>query len=614
MDNLKTTLNPQSGQEYPAAGRPKRFRPRRRKRKLIACLFAAIFPGLGHLYLKLFLKGALLIYLMLLDASALIYFSSVRTGINVPFLILLGLMIPCIYFYSVYDVLQSTDVINARIRRAGAEEDKQETASQDERAGSGLGRGILSGMLLLLGGAILLLLRQKPPWLEGFIQWSAGYVVSVALLLTGIYLIWRECRRRLIRTGRFTAAALLIMLGVLLFTDRYSGQDLILFLPKWWPVVLMLGAAEHIAVLIWNRRQTARPDRRLRVDMKGLILSVFACVSVFTVTQQDHYLHLWNRVSLDLAATGSDFSGEEGFHAEKPGMEIPIDLDTEQVIVNSVNGKIDIKRAEIEGVQVRATVWVDQVSEEEAEKIAEKTLIETSVGKSLDITVKDQTYGASGKRHPRVNVTVLLPQNRFLDVDVSTSSGDIALTGVQAMKQIKLQTGNGDLRLWSVIGDVSAKTLNGDAELFRIFGDADIDTQGGNVKVKGISGDTSLSTLVGDISLVNAQGEIKANTKNGNIQIDGVPETLQAESLNGKILIRSGEIGGDWNVYSAVGEMQLEIPETGDYTLAGSSGYGDIETDLPFFVENKEIKGVTGTGEHKLSVDGNSSLIVMKDQ
>lgn len=614
MDSLKTTVNLRPGQGPPTAGRPKRFRPRRRKRKLIACLLAAIFPGMGHLYLKLFLKGALLIYLMLLDASALIFFSSVRSGINVPFLILLGLMIPCIYFYSVYDVLQSTDAINARIKRPGAEDVTLDSAGQDTQPGSGIGKGILSGVLLLLGGAAILLLRQKPPWLEGFIQWSAGYAVSAAMLVTGGFLIWRECRRRLIRTGRFTAAVLLMTVGGLLFTDRYSGKDLILFLPKWWPVVLMLGAAEHIAVLIWNRRQTVRPGRRLRVDMKGLILSVFACVSVFAVTQQDHYLHLWNRVSLDLAATGADFSGEEGFRADKPGMEIPIDLGTEQVAINGINGKIDIKRAEIEGVQVRATVWVDQIAEEEAEKIAEKTVIDTSVGKTLDITVKDQTYGASGKRHPRVNMTVLLPENRFLDIDVSTSSGDIVLTGVQAMKQIKLQTGNGDLRLWSVIGDVSAKTLNGDAELFRIFGDAAIDTQGGNIKVKGISGDTSLSTLVGDVSLVNAQGKIQANTKNGNIQIDGVPETLRAESLNGKILIRTGEIGGDWDVYSAVGEMQLEIPETGDYTLAGSSGYGDIETDLPFIVENKEIKGFTGSGEYKLNVDGNSSLSVMKHQ
>ncbi|WP_410772300.1 DUF4097 family beta strand repeat-containing protein [Fontibacillus sp. BL9] len=609
---LKTPVKLQNRQALQLAARTKGFQPRRRKRKFIACLLSAIFPGLGHLYLKMFLKGAALIYFILLDSSALIYFSSVRGGINVPLLILLGLLIPSTYFYSIYDVLQSTDVINAKLKRAGTENEGKESVSKGGVPGSGVARGVLAGLLLMFGGAVIFLFRQKPPWLEGFIAWSSGYAVSAFLILTGLIFMWRECRRRFLRTGRFTASFLIIAVGVLLLIDRISGQDLILLLRKWWPLILVLGGVEHILVLIRNRRHTLRPERRLRVDMKGLLLSVCIGVSVFAVTQQDHYLHLWNRVSLDLAASGSDFGSEEGFHTEKPSLEVPIDLDTEQIKIDGVNGNIDIRRAEIEGVAIHATVWVDQIPMEEAEEVAEKTTVDTSIGKTLAVTVKDQTYSASGKRHPRVNLTIILPENRFLDIDISTSSGSITLTGVRALKQIKLQTGNGNLRMWDVVGDVSAKTLNGDAELYRVFGDVGVDTQGGNLKAKGISGDASLSTMVGDISLVNAEGDIKANTKNGNVKIDGVAAGLQAESLNGKIQISTKEIGGDWSVYSAVGEMQLEIPDTGDYTLEGSSGYGDIRTDLPFIVENKEINGVSGSGEYQIKVDGNSNLIVTK--
>lgn len=589
------------------------FRPRRRKRKFIACFLGAIFPGLGHLYLKMFAKGAALIYGVLLDASALIYFSSVRSGINVPFLILLGLMIPVIYFYSIYDVLQSTDVVNARAKRAqtGAEE----AVPEGRKAGkgySGIRRGVVAGGLLVAGGAVLFLFRQKPPWLEGFIQWSAGYVVSIAFILAGCWLIGRESRRRLIRTGRFTASALLIAVGVLLFIDRMNGWDLLLLLPRWWPVVLIASGVEYMAVLIRNRRHTERPERRMRVDIKGMAVAVFLGFSVFAVTQQDHYLHLWNRVSLDLATAGSEFSMEEGFREERPVIEVPIDLDTEQIHINGINGNIEVKRAEIEGIQIRSTVWVDQIQAEEAEKIAEKTTIDTSVGKSLAITVKDLTYGESGRRHPRVNLTVILPENRFLDLDINTSSGNVVLTRVQALKSIKLQTGNGNLRLWDVVGNVSAKTLNGNAELYRIFGDVSVDTQGGSLKANGINGNASLSTLVGDISLVHAEAEIKTSTKNGNITIDGVPLNLEAESLNGKIHVSTDMVGGDWSVYSAVGEMRIEIPETGNYTFEGSSGYGNIETDLPFYIENKEMKGTIGSGEYQIKVDGNSDLIVTK--
>lgn len=56
--------------------------------------------------------------LVLLDLSAVLYFSSIGIQINVPLLILLALCIPVIYFYNVYDVLQSADWVMMRRRRA----------------------------------------------------------------------------------------------------------------------------------------------------------------------------------------------------------------------------------------------------------------------------------------------------------------------------------------------------------------------------------------------------------------------------------------------------------------------------------------------------------------
>lgn len=101
----------------PMQGRPKGYQPRRRKRKLIAGLLSALFPGMGHLYLRSYLRGLCFMYFVLIDASALIYFSSVRMAMNVPLLIWLGLFIPAAYFFSIYDVLQSTDVHNARLKK-----------------------------------------------------------------------------------------------------------------------------------------------------------------------------------------------------------------------------------------------------------------------------------------------------------------------------------------------------------------------------------------------------------------------------------------------------------------------------------------------------------------
>ncbi|GGH38793.1 DUF4097 family beta strand repeat-containing protein [Paenibacillus segetis] len=585
------------------------FKPRRRKRKFIACLLSALFPGLGHLYLRMFMKGVGFIYFTILDGSALIYFSSVRMGINIPLLLLLGLLIPVAYFYSIYDVLQSTDVINIRIKRENEDDTSRKMIAASD---PGLERTVSSATLLIGGGLIAFLFRQKPVWFQSFIQAGAGYFVAVLLMLTGLFLIFREGRRRFFRTGRFTASTLLITVGVILINDIITGRDNMLLLLDWWPLILVLIGVEHVLVLLWNRRNTPRPGRRMRVDVRGLFLSIFMAFSVFAVTQQDHYMHLWKRVSLDFASAGADYSAEEGYFMNKVPLEVPIDLDTKKVVIDGINGNIDVKRAEIEGVIIKAAVWVDQIPDQDAKTIAEETFVDVSEGQTLNLTVKDKVYGTSGKRHPRTNLTIILPENRFLDLDISTSSGGISLTGTQAMSQFKLQTGNGNLKLWDVVGDVSAKTLNGDVDLYRVFGNATVDTQGGNMKGRGISGNVELSTLVGSISLVGSQADINVSTKNGNIQVDGALNALRAESLNGKISISSRFVGGDWGVYSAVGEMYLKIPEYADYTLDGSSGYGNIATDLPFLVENKEIKGIMGTGEHLIKVEGNSNLVVNK--
>ncbi|WHX48400.1 DUF4097 family beta strand repeat-containing protein [Paenibacillus woosongensis] len=585
-------------------GKIRRYRPRRLKRKFMACMLSALLPGLGHLYLRMFWRGIAIIYFLILDASALIYFSSVRMTINIPFLFLLGILIPMMYFYSIYDVLQSTDVVNARVR--------SETTQREEAAGAKehVWKGILSGLLLMAGGGLIFLLSQKPPWLAAVIQASAGYAAAVLLILSGAALIVREGRRRRFRTGRMTASLLLIGIGIILLVDVATGSNFMLHLLKWWPLLFVVAGLEQIYVFLWNRRKTAYPLRLLRVDLKGLLLSLFVAFSVFAVTQQDHYMHLWNRVSLDLTAAGTDFSAEEGYSLIKDQLEIPIDLSTEQIVLNGINGNIDVRRAEIEGIRVESTVWVDQLPAEEAKLVAEETELQVTEGKTLTLNVKDKVYGASGKRHPRMNMTVFLPENRFLDIDISTSNGKIKMSGIRALKQIKLQTGNGDLKLWDVNGDVTAKTLNGDAEMYRIFGNVSVDTQGGNMMGNMITGQVSMSTLVGNIALMNVDDDIHAATKNGNIVIHGVAAALKAESLNGKIQIESPQIEGDWNVYSAVGEMTITIPEEGDYTLEGSSGYGDIITELPFSVDNKTIHGIVGSGEYLVKVEGNSNLYV----
>ncbi|GIO34190.1 hypothetical protein J2TS6_53310 [Paenibacillus albilobatus] len=159
-----------------------------RKRKFMAGLLAAVCPGLGHIYLGLYRKGIAFIFTLLLDASALLYFSSIGMQINVPLLILLALVIPVTYFYNVYDVLQSADyVILHKVRNSGQEVRE----ASPYRNPFTVERSSFFGIMLIAGGALMFLFYQKPRWLKIYLEDYGKVMVAALLVAAGL---WAGCR------------------------------------------------------------------------------------------------------------------------------------------------------------------------------------------------------------------------------------------------------------------------------------------------------------------------------------------------------------------------------------------------------------------------------------
>ncbi|GJM76664.1 hypothetical protein HMSSN036_88800 [Paenibacillus macerans] len=89
------------------------------------------------------------------------------------------------------------------------------------------------------------------------IQYGAEYIVSAALIMTALIMMVREGRRRYWRSGRLTAAALLLSVAVLLLLDKFTGLDDMLLLRKWWPLLFVFWGLEHILALVWNFRKSS---------------------------------------------------------------------------------------------------------------------------------------------------------------------------------------------------------------------------------------------------------------------------------------------------------------------------------------------------------------------
>ena len=583
-----------------------------RKYKFTAALLAALLPGLGHIYLGMFRKGVSFIFVLILDISALLYFTSIGMHINVPLLILLGLIIPITYFYNLFDVLQAADFTIIRYTEETEKSDGSKRVRRNPFAGE---KGVSFGILLVLGGTLLILFHQKPVWLGDFIELHGKVTVAIGLVVLGMGLWIREMlslkKKHNIRVGSYTAALLLMVTGALLTIDEVQGSEYMLLLLKWWPLLAVIWGLEFIIIYIFAKGSSRVKETSLRLDLKGLSLTILLTASVFIVSQQAHYLYLWNKVSLNLTASSVDYSEQEGAYFKKEVVDIPVTIDSENVVINNINGNIRLHREPIDNIQISTEVWVDQIEGPEVDAIFAQSVLEINEGPTLDIQTNGKAYGQSGKRQPRMNLTIALPENRRFNYDLRTMNGNIILDDVEAIEDIKLESANGRLEIKNVLGNIQGKTFNGIVRIINLAGNADITSSQGNMEATDTSGTLRLSTQVGNITVIRAGGDVDIRTKNGNMYVSQPFVNLKAESLNGSINVYTHQIGGNWDIYSAVGMMGLNLPLEGNYKLSGSIAFGDIHNSIPAFtVYNKKIWGTIGEGDYTIRIEGNSDLNV----
>ncbi|AKG37848.1 protein liaG [Paenibacillus durus ATCC 35681] len=422
-------------------------------------------------------------------------------------------------------------------------------------------------------------------------------------------------RRQEDRIGRYTASFLLIGVGILLFRDWQWGTDNLLLLLKWWPALPVLWGLEYLSHFFISRWSgTAATGSRFRLDFRGLLPAILLSASVFIVSEQEHYLHLWNKVSLNLTAAAVDYGEAKGSKFQKPVLTVPVELKSAKLAVDAINGDIVVHRSPIDQIEVTSTVWVDQLEGARAEAISDQSFIEVTEGATINLTTKGKAYGESGKRQPRVDLDIALPENRRFNLEIRTMNGGITLQNTEAIQDISLETGNGSIILHKVFGNIKGKTHNGEVKVREIEGDVDLSTNGGDMRAWDVTGALKLSTAVGNISADRSGTDIDVSTKNGNVAVNEARSSVTAQSLNGIIDIRSPYVQGDWNIYSAVGDINLHLPAEGSYSLKGSSSYGDIISDIPgLVIDKKTISGKVGIGEYKVEVEGNSNLNVIEN-
>ncbi|NOU90860.1 hypothetical protein GC102_34790 [Paenibacillus sp. LMG 31460] len=161
-----------------------------KKRKWVAGILSFIVPGTGHFYLGLMQRGLFIMMLLILDIFIITSITT-RSDTSVPMVTLFALFIPVIYFYNLFDALQTTDNVNRRneLGEFAAELYNNEDPLQKLIKGTNL------GVILIAAGVLFFLLSNKPRWFTGLFDLMGSYIGSVILVLAGLAMYVLDSRK-----------------------------------------------------------------------------------------------------------------------------------------------------------------------------------------------------------------------------------------------------------------------------------------------------------------------------------------------------------------------------------------------------------------------------------
>ncbi|MDF2668586.1 MAG: hypothetical protein K0R67_892 [Paenibacillus sp.] len=189
-DGMNRSWNEMNMNHFPPQGLPfQPYAPMPLKRKFAAGFLSFLVPGTGHFYLGLMQRGILVMLTIILDIFAIVQLS-LSANANIPLITLFSLLIPVIYFYSIFDALQLTDRINARRHSLFA--DPNDFLNEEAGSLKSLTSGNRAGWLLIGVGALFFVLSRKPAWLTELVSTAGSYIGAVILIIIGVYLFLRK--------------------------------------------------------------------------------------------------------------------------------------------------------------------------------------------------------------------------------------------------------------------------------------------------------------------------------------------------------------------------------------------------------------------------------------
>lgn len=149
-----------------------------------------------------------------------------------------------------------------------------------------------------------------------------------------------------------------------------------------------------------------------------------------------------------------------------------------------------------------------------------------------------------------------------------------------------------------------------------------ISSTSGDVEVTGVSGDLRVKSTSGNVTVKGVAGAVNASSTSGNVYVGEINGTVSGRSTSGNVEVEIAQLSGagDMEFASTSGNVRVKLPASLDADVRMSTTSGGLKTDFPLTIEEPErgpgrrAAGRLGGGSRNLrlsSTSGSVSLLVM---
>lgn len=227
----------------------------------------------------------------------------------------------------------------------------------------------------------------------------------------------------------------------------------------------------------------------------------------------------------------------------------------------------------------------------------------------------------------RTELTISISENFNNDLVLHIGSGNINFTNMKQMdlNKLDIDLGSGHIDFTNIekikLNSLSIDVGSGNTDFTNVgemdIKELDIDVGSGNLSFNSIQ---SVNSQI-DISSGNIQIHALHNKKlnldlsSGNVHIKHYIGKLEADMSSGDLFVGIDELVDDFNATVNSGLITLQLPKDSDFSMKGNVSSGRIVNNFPFDQEErsgKTLKGVHGSGTHKVHLQASSGVIVIE--